>query len=72
MSQGGSQTIGTGPALTDLQAYWSNHHPGTLPAGVTTRWQIYQVRGRRDRKRGNMVDGHSGTPWTGMRPCQYR
>ena len=42
MSQGGSQQ-GPGPRLADLQAYWSNHHPGTLPAGVTTRWQIYQL-----------------------------
>jgi len=42
MSQGGSQR-GPGPTLADLQAYWSNHHPGSLPAGVTTRWQIYQL-----------------------------
>jgi hypothetical protein len=27
----------------DLQAYWSNHHPGTLPAGVSTRYQVYQL-----------------------------
>jgi Flp pilus assembly protein TadG len=39
---GGSQ-IGGGVALTDLEAYWSNHHPGTLPTGVTTRFQIYQL-----------------------------
>jgi Flp pilus assembly protein TadG len=39
---GGIQ-IGSGVARTDLQAYWSNHHPGTLPAGVTTRWQVYQL-----------------------------
>ena len=42
MSQGGSQQ-GPGPLLTDLQAYWSNHHPGPLPEGITTRWQIYQL-----------------------------
>jgi Flp pilus assembly protein TadG len=42
MSQGGSQQ-GSGPTLADLQAYWSNHHPGSLPADVTTRWQIYQL-----------------------------
>ena len=42
LSNGGSQQ-GTGPQLTDLQAYWANHHPGNLPAGVTTRWQIYQL-----------------------------
>ena len=42
MSQGGSQQ-GSGPALADLQAYWSNHHPGSLPVGVTTRWQLYQL-----------------------------
>lgn len=41
-SSGGSQ-IGGGPALTDLQAYWSNHHPGILPTGVNTRYQIYQL-----------------------------
>ena len=29
--------------MTDLQAYWSNHHPGPLPEGMTTRWQIYQL-----------------------------
>lgn len=39
---GGSQ-IGDGPALTDLQAYWSNHHTGALPTGVSTRYQIYQL-----------------------------
>jgi len=46
---GGSQ-IGSGVARTDLEAYWSNHHPGPLPAGVTTRWQVYQleVAGRGD------------------------
>jgi hypothetical protein len=42
LSDGGSQQ-GSGPELTDLQAYWANHHPGNLPAGVTTRWQIYQL-----------------------------
>ena len=25
--------LGNGPDLTDLQAYWANHHAGTLPAG---------------------------------------
>jgi hypothetical protein len=39
----GSTSIGNGPALADLQAYWTNHHPGTLPAGVTTRYQIYSL-----------------------------
>jgi Flp pilus assembly protein TadG len=39
---GGSQ-IGGGVASSDLQTYWANHHPGTLPAGVTTRWQLYQL-----------------------------
>jgi Flp pilus assembly protein TadG len=42
MSQGGGQQ-GPGPLLTDLQTYWSNHHPGPLPEGITTRWQIYQL-----------------------------
>lgn len=35
--------IGNGPHIDDLRAYWTNHHPGTLPDGVTTRWQIYQL-----------------------------
>jgi hypothetical protein len=39
---GGSQ-IGGGVALADLQTYWSNHHPGALPAGITTRWQVYSL-----------------------------
>jgi len=30
------------PPVASLQSYWSSHHPGTLPAGYTTRWQIYQ------------------------------
>ena len=34
--------MGNGPNLTDLQAYWTNHHSGNLPAGTTTRYQIYQ------------------------------
>ncbi len=34
---------GSGATLADLQAYWTNHHPGPLPAGVTTRYQIYQL-----------------------------
>jgi len=34
--------IGGGPNITDLQAYWKNHHAGSLPAGVTNRYQIYQ------------------------------
>lgn len=37
---GGSQ-IGSGTTLADLQAYWSNHHPGTLPATITTRYDLY-------------------------------
>src|SRR5262249_34130657 len=37
---GGSQ-IGNGVSLTDLQAYWDNHHPAfTLPAG-TIRYDVY-------------------------------
>jgi len=36
-------TVGSGVSSADLQTYWSNHHPGSLPAGVTTRWQIYQA-----------------------------
>jgi Flp pilus assembly protein TadG len=34
--------LGNGPNSADLQAYWTNHHGGTLPLGVTTRYQIYQ------------------------------
>lgn len=26
----------------DLAAYWTNHHGGSLPAGVATRWDAYQ------------------------------
>ena len=33
---------GSGVNRDDLQAYWSNHHSGTLPAELTTRWQVYQ------------------------------
>jgi Flp pilus assembly protein TadG len=46
---GGIQ-IGSGVTRSDLEAYWSNHHPGTLPGGATTRWQVYQleVAGRGD------------------------
>jgi hypothetical protein len=39
-----SQVImGNGPNSTDLTAYWTNHHSGGLPTGVTTRYQIYQL-----------------------------
>jgi Flp pilus assembly protein TadG len=34
--------VGNGPNIADLQAYWKNHHSGSLPAGVTTRYQIYR------------------------------
>lgn len=30
------------PPVGSLTSYWSNHHPGTMPGGYTTRWQIYQ------------------------------
>ena len=38
-----SQVImGNGPNLTDLTAYWTNHHGGTaLPSGITNRYQAY-------------------------------
>ena len=39
---GGSQ-IGGGVALLHLREYWSNHHPGALPTGITTRWQVYSL-----------------------------
>src|SRR5207248_2709412 len=39
----GSTSSSSGaPSTASLSAYWTNHHPGTLPAGVTTRYQIYQ------------------------------
>ncbi len=38
-----TNNIGGGPNLTDLQAYWNNHHTPNLPNGVTTRYQIYQL-----------------------------
>jgi Flp pilus assembly protein TadG len=37
-----TNNVGNGPNLTDLQAYWQNHHSGSLPSGVTSRYQIYQ------------------------------
>ena len=37
-----TNNMGNGVNVTDLQAYWKNHHSGSLPAGVTTRYQIYQ------------------------------
>ena len=37
-----TNNIGTGPDLTDLQAYWSNHHSRGLPSSLRTRFQIYQ------------------------------
>lgn len=33
---------GRGVDITDLQAYWTNHHNGTLPTGLDTRWKVYQ------------------------------
>jgi Putative Flp pilus-assembly TadE/G-like len=36
----GSSGIGQGPNLTDLQAYWQNHHSGSLT--VATRYEIYK------------------------------
>ena len=40
----GSTSSSSGPPSTaSLTAYWTNHHPGTLPAGITTRYQIYQL-----------------------------
>ena len=38
---GACSPCGADPA--DLQAYWSNHHPGTLPAAANTRYDIYQL-----------------------------
>ena len=35
--------MGNGPNTTDLTAYWTNHHSGSFPTGVTTRYQIYQL-----------------------------
>jgi hypothetical protein len=38
----GSALKGGGVNINDLKAYWKNHHPGTLPANITTRYQLYQ------------------------------
>ena len=38
----GSSVKGNGATPADLQAYWTNHHSGSLPNGITTRYQIYQ------------------------------
>ena len=32
---------GSGVDFTDLQAYWTNHHNGSRPAALNTRWKIY-------------------------------
>jgi Flp pilus assembly protein TadG len=37
-----TNNIGTGANPTDLEAYWKNHHSGSLPSGIITRFQIYQ------------------------------
>src|SRR4029077_11397240 len=37
-----TNNVGNGVNASDLQAYWKNHHSGSLPAGVSTRYQIYQ------------------------------
>ena len=37
-----TNNMGNGVNAADLQAYWQNHHSGSLPAGATTRYQIYQ------------------------------
>lgn len=37
----GSTLKGNGVNLDDLKAYWANHHPGTLPTNITTRYQLY-------------------------------
>jgi hypothetical protein len=39
---GSTSTTSGPPSNASLSAYWTNHHPGTLPAGITTRWQLYQ------------------------------
>jgi Flp pilus assembly protein TadG len=37
-----TNNMGNGVNASDLQAYWKNHHSGSLPANVSTRYQIYQ------------------------------
>ena len=37
-----TNNMGNGVNAADLQLYWQNHHSGGLPAGATTRYQIYQ------------------------------
>ena len=34
--------MGSGLNVIIFQAYWKNHHSGSLPAGVSTRYQVYQ------------------------------
>jgi hypothetical protein len=38
-----SVLVGSGPNTADLQAYWKNHHAGSLPAGMDTRYKIYSA-----------------------------
>jgi Flp pilus assembly protein TadG len=35
--------IGPGANSADLDAYWANHHTGTRPAALNTRYKIYQA-----------------------------
>ncbi len=35
--------IGAGPHPDDLNAYWANHHTGTRPAELNTRYKIYMA-----------------------------
>jgi Flp pilus assembly protein TadG len=35
--------IGNGPNSDDLDAYWANHHTGTRPTALDTRYKIYKA-----------------------------
>lgn len=38
----GSMLKGTGAIGADLDAYWNNHHNGTRPSSLNTRYKIYE------------------------------
>lgn len=50
---------GTGANPTDLDAYWKNHHTGTRPAQLNTRYKIYECEA--DPSNAAKCFGGSGT-----------
>lgn len=40
--QWGSALMGSGVNAADLAAYWANHHPGTMPSTIKTRYDLYK------------------------------